>query len=98
MKGEQSGLLIAALVAIVAVVGLVILFRGASGTGAVVCPAGQSMQQINNLGGSGYFACAPARQINIAPASDQLSDTNTWQTHDEGMERRLQIAQREYEY
>ncbi|HLC85159.1 MAG TPA: hypothetical protein VJH22_05190 [Candidatus Nanoarchaeia archaeon] len=41
MDGENSGLLIAALVAIVAVVGLVILFKGGA-QGAAVCPPGQA--------------------------------------------------------
>ena len=40
MKGDNSGLLIAALVAIVAVVGLVILFKGGA-QGAAVCPPGE---------------------------------------------------------
>ena len=41
MDTENSGLLVAALVAIVAVVGLVILFRG-GGSGAAVCAPGQA--------------------------------------------------------
>lgn len=40
MSNDNSGLLIAALVAIVAVVGLVILFKGGA-EGAAVCPPGQ---------------------------------------------------------
>lgn len=40
MADGNSGLLIAALVAIVAVVGLVILFKGGA-TGNAVCPPGQ---------------------------------------------------------
>lgn len=41
MAESNSGLLIAALVAIVAVVGLVILFKGGT-TGNAVCPPGHS--------------------------------------------------------
>ena len=40
MKGDNSGLLIAALVAIVAVVGLVILFKGGA-QGAAICAPGE---------------------------------------------------------
>lgn len=71
---KDYGLLIAALVAIVAIVGLVILFNG-SATGAVVdpgnvvCPNGQQLQSfVGSAGKLSYVVCVPVAHPGI-PAS-----------------------------
>jgi len=64
---QDNGLLIAALVAIVAVVGLVILFSGANTTGAAVapgdvtCPPGYAVK--NFVGAAGKLSYVVCEQV-----------------------------------
>lgn len=61
MTQDNSGLLIAALVAIVAVVGLVILFNGQATGAFSLCPDGYAQHAVSNVGGqTGYTSCVPA--------------------------------------
>lgn len=99
MDESNSGLLIAALVAIVAVVGLVILFKG-SATGHAVCPPGQSLQMVMNMeGGQDYYACQPSlKDVKYIPQNvDQMTPDpigSSFQTVYQAKERDRQIAQR----
>lgn len=102
MKSDNSGLLIAALVAIVAVVGLVILFKGGA-QGAAVCPGGQDLQQLENPGGQAYYACVahnPARYIpqSAGAPKDYQEPYDSFFTIEDNKERRYAIAQRTWEY
>ena len=102
MENNNSGLLIAALVAIVAVVGLVILFKGGA-TGNAICPPGQIAAQVNNYGGQGQVTCVDQAQ-NYRTIPDQVAEPryapgdDTFFTKYENDDRRYQIAQRTWEY
>lgn len=103
MEHEQSGLLIAALVAIVAVVGLVILFKGGA-QGAAVCPPGQSLQLMDGIGdGQGYYGCAPKLgDVRYIPQSaNQVTPDplgSSFQTEWQRKDREAQIITRTWEY
>ena len=101
MNDEHSGLLIAALVAIVAVVGLVILFKGGA-QGAAVCPAGQELAQVANPGGQATLMCRDMGPVNYIPQSAQMGGSanakDTFQTPQDNRDRRYDIAQRTWEY
>ena len=103
MKNDNSGLLIAALVAIVAVVGLVILFKGGV-QGAAVCATGESLQQLAGAyGGQGVYECAPMLvDVRYVPQTDTpLSPTplgSSFQTRYQRKDRARAIIQRTWEY
>jgi len=65
MKQDNSGLLIAALVAIVAVVGLVILFKGGS-TGAAVCAPGEMAVVVQDTSSLVCVNQARAEELSVA--------------------------------
>lgn len=56
---KDNGLMIAAIVAIVAVVGLVILFNGNMTGKVAVCPTGYRVQANTGYGGQGVYECIP---------------------------------------
>ena len=86
MDADQSGLLIAALVAIVAVVGLVILFSGAntgaalfskptvSQTGLCECPSGYQPQFTGRGGGLAQCTCHKQDRV-----PSWYKEVNKWQ-------------------
>ena len=80
MAQDNAGLLIAALVAIVAVVGLVILFKGGS-SGAVTnvspCPIGYQLPSIQNYEGQAYTGCVPTlSDVEIMPQQADMGGKN----------------------
>ena len=84
MAKDNYGLLLAALVAIVAVVGLVILFSGANSGASYACPNGQMVLVVSPTGGQGATICVPGQEVGALMSPS---------TRYEQAQRELMIAQ-----
>lgn len=102
-KHDNSGILIAALVAIVAVVGLVILFKG-SATGNAVCPPSQDLQMVvNPVDGQNYYECmSKIRDVTVVtryePEVTYGPHGSTFPTDAQKKDRTAQIVQGTWRY